>query len=213
MKPYSFIKQALDYIFAAIFTILLSPLLLVIAIAIKLDSPGPVLFKQRRVGKDRKEFDIYKFRTMKSDAPKDQPTHLLSDPYRYITKTGRFLRKSSLDELPQLFNIFKGEMSFIGPRPALWNQYDLIQARENQESKVGISANSCHPGISGWAQVNGRDELPIDVKAGYDGYYTQKMSFILDFKILFMTIKSVLWSKGVLEGGSKSTELKEGENK
>jgi len=118
MKPYSFIKQALDYIFAAIFTILLSPLLLVIAIAIKLDSPGPVLFKQRRVGKDRKEFDIYKFRTMKSDAPKDQPTHLLSDPYRYITKTGRFLRKSSLDELPQLFNIFKGEMSFIGPRPA-----------------------------------------------------------------------------------------------
>lgn len=203
MKPYHYIKQTFDYLFAVCLTILLSPILIIVAVIIKLDSKGPVLFKQKRIGKDSAVFGIYKFRTMRTDTPKDLPTHLFNNPESFITKIGRFLRKSSLDELPQLFNIIKGQMSFIGPRPALWNQYDLIEARESQEIKVGISANTIKPGITGWAQVNGRDELPIDVKADYDGYYAKNISFLLDVKILFMTISSVITTKGVSEGGPK----------
>jgi O-antigen biosynthesis protein WbqP len=177
---------------------------LIIAITIKLDSKGPVLFKQKRIGKDLAEFHIYKYRSMRSDTPSDMPTHLFRDPESYITASGRFLRKSSLDELPQLFNILKGEMSFIGPRPALWNQYDLIKAREEQKAKAGANANGIKPGITGWAQVNGRDELPIDVKANLDGYYARNLSFTLDMKILFMTVFGVLTGKDVSEGGPKA---------
>ncbi|HVI42367.1 MAG TPA: sugar transferase [Anaerovoracaceae bacterium] len=204
MKTYLWIKQILDYLFAAILIIVLSPILLLLAIIIKLDSKGPVLFKQKRIGKDCVEFNILKFRTMRVDTPSDMPTHLFANSESFITAPGRFLRKSSLDELPQLFNILKGEMSFIGPRPALWNQYDLINAREEQAIKSGANANGVKPGITGWAQVNGRDELPIDVKANFDGYYARNLSFTLDVKILFMTVFSVLTSKGVSEGGPKA---------
>lgn len=204
MKLYPRVKQILDRIFALCLIIVLVPLLFLILIIIKLDSKGPVLFKQKRVGKDGVVFDIYKFRTMKASAPKDTPTHLFEDPEIYITKPGKFLRKTSIDELPQLLNILKGEMSFIGPRPALWNQYDLLQARDNQKMKTGISANFIKPGITGWAQVNGRDELPIDVKAELDGFYAKNISFSLDVRIFFMTIFSVLTRKGVSEGGPKA---------
>lgn len=203
MKPYLWVKQILDYLFSIILIIVLSPMLLIIALIIKLDSKGPVLFKQKRIGKDCIEFDVYKFRSMRTDTPSDMPTHLFQNAESYITASGNFLRKSSLDELPQLFNILKGEMSFIGPRPALWNQYDLIQARENQAERLGVNANSIKPGITGWAQVNGRDDLPIDVKADLDGFYAFNLSFKLDIKILFMTFFSVLTSKGVSEGGPK----------
>lgn len=197
MNFYRYIKQILDYLAAFCLTILLSPILLLLAIIIKLDSKGPVLFKQKRMGKDHVEFYIYKFRSMRTDTPKDMPTHLFDNPDAFITRIGRFLRKSSLDELPQLFNILAGKMSFVGPRPALWNQYDLIEARKN------LGADKMKPGITGWAQVNGRDELPIDVKANYDGYYAKHLTFLLDLKILIMTIGSVLTSKGVSEGGPK----------
>jgi Sugar transferases involved in lipopolysaccharide synthesis len=204
MKPYFWVKQILDYIGSLVLIILLSPILLLIALIVKLDSTGPVLFKQKRIGKDCSEFFLYKFRTMRTDTPKDMPTHLFRDAESYITASGKMLRKSSLDELPQLFNILKGEMSFIGPRPALWNQYDLIQARKEQSVKAGVDANSLRPGITGWAQVNGRDELPIPVKADLDGYYAKNLSFLLDLKILFMTFFSVITSRGVSEGGPKS---------
>jgi O-antigen biosynthesis protein WbqP len=161
---------------------------------IKLDSRGPVLFKQKRVGKYKKEFYILKFRTMRSDTPKDMPTHMLENPEEFITRMGRLLRKTSLDELPQIINIFKGEMSFIGPRPALWNQFDLITERD----KYG--ANDIAPGLSGWAQVNGRDELSILEKAELDGYYTRHMSLKLDIKILFLTFIHVTSARGVSEG-------------
>lgn len=170
--------------------------MLVIAVAIKADSKGPILFKQRRVGKGKKHFMILKFRTMRTDTPHDAPTHELSDPKRWITKVGGFLRKTSLDELPQLFNIFVGQMSVIGPRPALWNQFDLIEERD----KYG--ANDVRPGLTGWAQINGRDELEIDVKARLDGEYIEKMSFGFDLKCFFGTVKSVLKSDGVVEGGT-----------
>ena len=204
MKPYFGVKQILDYLFAFILIVVLSPILLIIALIVKLDSKGPVLFKQKRIGRNRTEFYLYKYRSMRTDTPSDMPTHLFSNAESFITASGRFLRKSSLDELPQLFNILKGEMSFIGPRPALWNQYDLIQAREDQALKTGANANSVMPGITGWAQVNGRDELPIDVKADLDGYYAKNLSFILDVKIILMTFFSVLTSKGVSEGGPKA---------
>ena len=203
MKLYPHIKQIVDRILALCLAVFLSPLLLLICIIIKLDSEGPVLFKQKRVGKDGANFEIYKFRTMKTSAPKETPTHLFEKPESYITKSGRTLRKTSLDELPQLLNILKGDMSFIGPRPALWNQYDLLQAREDQKKKTGISANSIKPGVTGWAQVNGRDELPIDVKADFDGFYAKNISFSFDIRIFFMTIFSVLMRKGVSEGGPK----------
>jgi O-antigen biosynthesis protein WbqP len=178
----------------------LSPFYLIIAILIKLDSKGPVFFKQKRVGKDKKHFYILKFRTMRTDTPKDMPTHMLSNPEIFITRVGKFLRKSSLDELPQLINILKGEMSIIGPRPALWNQYDLIEERD----KYG--ANNVVPGLTGWAQINGRDELPIPVKAKLDGEYVENISFLFDLKVFFKTIKSVLKSEGVKEGLNNVSE-------
>ena len=200
MKPYLRLKTVLDTGFALILTVILSPLLVLLAVLIKITSPGPVLFRQTRIGKDKKEFEIFKFRTMRTDTPKDMPTHLFTDAERFITPVGRFLRKSSLDELPQLFNILRGEMSFIGPRPALWNQFDLIEARDQ------LNANSLRPGITGWAQINGRDEIPIDRKAAYDGYYVEHVSLWLDLKILLLTFTTVLTAKGVSEGGPKKED-------
>lgn len=173
------------------------PLFLFLAVFIKAESKGPVFFLQKRVGKDKSYFNIYKFRTMRTDAPKDMPTHMLSDPDKYITKTGRFLRRTSLDELPQLLNILKGEMSFVGPRPALWNQEDLIVLRD-----LG-GANSCVPGLTGLAQVNGRDELPLEVKARFDNEYAQRICFVLDFKIVVITMVKAVFGDGVKEGGVK----------
>lgn len=194
MKKYVYVKNIVDFLFALILVVPLAPILLIIALAIKLESKGPVLFKQKRVGKDNTYFYILKFRTMRVDTPHDMPTHLLNGATNYITKVGGFLRKSSLDELPQIFNILCGQMSFIGPRPALWNQDDLIAAREE------VGANQIKPGLTGWAQVNGRDELEISVKAQYDGEYVKNMSLALDLKIIWLTIKNVLLSKGVVEG-------------
>ena len=167
---------------------------------IRLDSPGPVLFRQKRVGLHKSHFNILKFRTMRIDTPRDMPTHLLENPEQWITKVGGFLRKTSLDELPQIFNIFLGQMSVIGPRPALWNQYDLIAERD----KYG--ANDVVPGLTGWAQINGRDELPIDVKARLDGEYVERMSFLFDVKCFFGTVTSVLKRDGVVEGGTGAME-------
>ncbi len=195
-KKYLRIKRGADIALSGMAIICLSPLLAVISAAIKMESPGPVLFKQKRVGKDKKIFEIWKFRSMRADTPKDIPTHMLSDPDQYITKTGKFLRKTSLDELPQIFNILKGEMSIIGPRPALWNQDDLIAERD----KYG--ANSILPGLTGWAQINGRDELEIPVKAQLDGEYVEKIGFAMDIKCFLGTIGSVLASDGVIEGGT-----------
>lgn len=173
---------------------LLSPVMLIIALAVKIDSKGPVLFRQKRVAKGKEHFQILKFRTMYADVPKDVPTHLLTDPASKITKVGRFLRKSSLDELPQIWNILVGDMSIIGPRPALWNQFDLIAERD----KYG--ANDIRPGLTGLAQVMGRDELPIEVKAGYDGQYARNITFAEDVRIFFKTITNVISAKGVKEG-------------
>ncbi len=192
----NFIKRIIGFLMALILVILLSPILLIIAIAIKCESKGPVLFKQKRVGKHKKLFEIYKFRSMRTDTPKDQPTHLLQNPESYITKVGGFLRKTSLDELPQLFNILKGEMAWVGPRPALWNQYDLIEERD----KYG--ANDVMPGLTGWAQINGRDELEIPVKAKFDGEYVEKCSFLFDLKCFLGTFISVAKQDGVVEGGT-----------
>jgi O-antigen biosynthesis protein WbqP len=189
-------KRIIDVILALLGLIVFSPLFLLLIIAVKLDSPGPVLFKQRRVGKDKQEFMILKFRTMRIDTPKDTPTHLLANPDAYITKVGRFLRKTSLDEIPQVLNIIKGEMSIIGPRPALWNQDDLVAERD----QYGV--NDLVPGLTGWAQINGRDELPIAVKARLDGEYVERFGFGMDFKCFFGTIKSVLKRDGVVEGGT-----------
>lgn len=183
-------------VFSCLAIVVLSPVLLLIAIAIKLDSKGPVLFKQKRVGKNKTHFMIYKFRSMYVDAPSDMPTHLLKDPTAMITKVGAFLRKTSLDELPQLFNIFKGEMAIVGPRPALWNQYDLIEERDKYR------ANDIRPGLTGWAQINGRDELEIDEKSKLDGYYVENMGLLLDIKCFFGTFISVAKSEGVVEGGT-----------
>ena len=193
---YKFIKRILDIVLSLCGMIVLSPLFLVLIIAIKLDSRGPVLFKQKRIGLHKKHFFILKFRTMRIDTPKDTPTHLLENPEQWITKVGKFMRKTSLDELPQIWNIFVGDMSIIGPRPALWNQYDLIEERD----KYG--ANDVLPGLTGWAQINGRDELPIKRKAELDGYYVKNMSFALDCRCFFGTILSVLKSDGVVEGGT-----------
>ncbi|WP_434717420.1 sugar transferase [Lactococcus lactis] len=193
---YPIIKRSLSIIISGIAIIVLAPVLLGIAIAIKIDSTGPVLFKQKRVGKNKSHFMIYKFRSMYVDAPADMPTHMLKDPTILITKVGAFLRKTSLDELPQLFNIFKGEMAIVGPRPALWNQFDLIAERDKYR------ANDIRPGLTGWAQINGRDELEIEDKSRLDGYYVDNMSFLLDLKCFFGTFLSVLRSDGVVEGGT-----------
>ncbi|MFL2128269.1 sugar transferase [Ruoffia sp. FAM 26255] len=197
---YIIIKRMIDFILSLIAIIILSPIFLVLAIWIKIDSPGPVFFKQKRIGKNRTFFQIYKFRTMRSDTPRDTPTHMLNDPASFITRSGHFLRKTSLDELPQLINIIKGEMAIIGPRPALWNQDDLADERD----KYG--ANSVLPGLSGWAQINGRDELPIPIKAKLDGDYVERMSFVFDIKCTIGTIMSVLKSDGVVEGGTGNVE-------
>lgn len=189
-----FFKRLIDLILSASALILLAIPMLIIAIAIKLDSKGPVFFKQKRVGLHKKHFNILKFRTMYTETPKDAPTHLLQNPDIYITKVGKFLRKSSLDELPQLINIVMNDMSIVGPRPALWNQYDLIEERD----KYG--ANDVMPGLTGWAQINGRDELEIPVKAKFDGEYVQKLSFMFDMKCFFGTFSKVLTSDGVVEG-------------
>ena len=194
---YKFIKRILDIILSLSGMIVLSPLFLVLIIAIKLDSKGPVLFKQKRIGLHKKHFFILKFRTMRIDTPKDTPTHLLENPEQWITKVGKFMRKTSLDELPQIWNIFVGDMSIIGPRPALWNQYDLIEERDR------YGANDVLPGLTGWAQINGRDELPIKQKAVLDGYYVKNVSFALDCRCFFGTILSVLKSDGVVEGGPR----------
>lgn len=195
-KCYLPIKRLIDLVLSVCGLIVLSPLLIAIVIAIKLDSKGPVIFKQKRVGKNKTYFNIWKFRTMRTDAPKDMPTHLLSSPDAYITKIGKFLRQTSLDELPQILQIVVGKMSIIGPRPALWNQYDLIEERD----KYG--ANDITPGLTGWAQVNGRDELEIPVKAKLDGEYVEKMGFVMDCKCFIMTIFSVARHDGVIEGGT-----------
>lgn len=199
---YQVVKRLLAILISGLAIIILSPVLLAVAIAIKCDSKGPVLFKQKRVGKDKKHFMIYKFRSMYVDAPADMPTHMLKDPTAMITKVGAFLRKTSLDELPQLFNIFKGEMAIVGPRPALWNQYDLIAERDK------YNANSIRPGLTGWAQINGRDELEIDEKSRLDGYYVAHMSFLMDLKCFFGTFISVLKSDGVVEGGTGNKDNK-----
>ncbi|HBX22991.1 MAG TPA: sugar transferase [Desulfotomaculum sp.] len=191
---YMKIKRLIDIILSLIGLIVLSPVFLILVIVIKLDSKGPVLFKQKRVGIHKSYFNILKFRTMRIDTPKDTPTHLLENPEQYITKMGKFLRKTSLDELPQIWNIFVGQMSIIGPRPALWNQYDLIEERD----KYG--ANAVPPGLTGWSQINGRDELPIEVKAELDGKYVQRMSLGMDIKCFLATIGSVVKSDGVVEG-------------
>ena len=199
-KMYSEIKRIADFILSFLGIVILSPLLIFIMLAIKLTSKGPVIFKQKRIGLGKTTFEIYKFRTMRADTPKDIPTHLLKDPAHFITKIGRFLRKTSMDELPQLFNILKGEMSIIGPRPALWNQFDLIAERD----KYG--ANDIRPGLTGWAQINGRDELPIEVKARYDGEYVRKMSFLFDLKCFVGTIIHVIKHDGIVEGETATKE-------
>ncbi len=202
MTGYRYIKRIIDIILSGLAIIILSPLLLILCIAIKLDSPGPILFTQKRVGIHKTYFQIYKFRTMRTDTPKDMPTHMLNNPEQYITKTGRFLRKTSLDELPQIFNIFKGDMSIVGPRPALWNQDDLVAERD----KYG--ANDVTPGLTGWAQINGRDELEIPVKAKLDGEYVKKYGFAMDVRCFFGTFLSVLRQDGVVEGGTGSMKEK-----
>lgn len=192
----AYFKRGLDFLLALLILILISPVFILLMCCIKLDSKGPVFFKQKRIGKNKTYFYILKFRTMYTDAPKDMPTHLLQNPEAFITKTGKFLRKTSLDELPQLLNILKGEMSFVGPRPALWNQYDLIEERDKYK------ANDIKPGLTGWAQINGRDELEIDIKAKFDGEYVKRMSFLFDIRCFFATFFSVLRQDGVVEGGT-----------
>lgn len=190
------IKRLVDIVLSLLGIILLFPIYVVLIIAIKLDSEGPVLFKQKRVGLHKQTFNMLKFRTMKIDTPKDTPTHLLENPDQYITRVGKFLRKTSLDELPQIWNILIGDMSIIGPRPALWNQYDLIKKRE----KYGV--NDIPAGLTGWAQINGRDELPIEIKAQLDGEYAENIGFWMDIKCFFGTIISVFKRDGVVEGGT-----------
>ena len=193
-------KRLIDLLLSACAIVVLSPVYLLICIAIVADDPGPVFFRQKRVGIHKTHFLILKFRTMKVSTPKDVPTHLLENPEQYITRVGKFLRKTSLDELPQIFQIFTGKMAIIGPRPALWNQFDLIAERDP------YGANDVRPGLTGWAQINGRDELPIDVKARFDGEYVQNLSFAFDCKCFFGTIRSVLKSEGVVEGGTGQLE-------
>lgn len=196
-------KRIIDVVLALLGLIILSPMFLIIILAIKLDSKGPIFFKQRRVGKNKKIFKIYKFRTMKVDTPSNAPTHLLKNSNFFITKVGKFLRKTSLDELPQLVNIMKNEMSVIGPRPALWNQYDLILERDK------YCANGIQPGLTGLAQINGRDELSIEKKAALDGIYVQKMSFLFDIKCFLGSIISVVKKEGLVEGGTGSMKIHE----
>ncbi len=201
---YKIVKKTLDFLLSLIGLILLSPIFIVLIFFIKKDSKGPIFFKQKRFGKNKKFFYIYKFRTMHVDTPKDMPTHLLQDPTKCITKFGGFMRKTSLDELPQIINILKGEMSIVGPRPVLWNQNDLITERD----KYG--ANDIPVGLTGWAQINGRDELPIPDKAKLDGEYVINKSTWLDMKCIWLTAFSVFKNEGVVEGGTGSLNYKDG---
>ena len=196
------VKRALAIVLSLVGILVLGWLLILLSIAIKLDSPGPVLFRQKRVGLGKSHFYILKFRTMRIDTPRDMPTHLLVNPEQYITRVGRFLRKTSLDELPQLFNILAGHMAIVGPRPALWNQFDLIAERDR------YGANDIRPGLTGWAQINGRDELEIDVKARYDGEYVQRMSLGFDIRCILGTITAVIRRDGVVEGGTGAVKMK-----
>lgn len=189
-----YMKRGIDCILSLIGLIILSPILLIIAVIIKVTSPGPILFRQERVGKNNEHFRIMKFRTMRIDTPKDCPTHLLVNPDQYITKIGHILRKTSLDELPQLWNIFIGDMAVIGPRPSLPNQYDLNELRDQN------GASAVRPGLTGLAQISGRDELEISVKAALDGEYVKNISFFMDLKLFLGTFISVLRSDGVKEG-------------
>ncbi len=200
---YMRVKRIIDIALSFLAMVFLAPVFLILIIAIKLDSPGPILFKQKRVGIHKNHFYILKFRTMRIDTPKDMPTHLLENPEQWITKVGKFLRKTSLDELPQIWNIFVGEMSIIGPRPALWNQYDLIEERD----KYGT--NDVPVGLTGWAQINGRDELPIEVKARLDGEYVQRVSFLFDCRCFIGTVLAVLKHDGVVEGGTGELRKRE----
>lgn len=203
----NYLKRWIDIVMSLIGIVCLSWLYLILIVAIRLDSPGPIFFRQKRVGKNKCYFQILKFRTMRTDTPHDMPTHLLEDPDQFITRTGRFLRKTSLDELPQLFNILKGDMSVVGPRPALWNQYDLIQERDR------YGANDIRPGLTGWAQTHGRDELEIGEKAKLDGYYAKHLGFWLDMKCFLRTIGTVPRSDGVVEGGTGRMAKEHGEEK
>lgn len=193
-------KYSIDRFLGICASVVLLPVFALLAVLIFIDDPGPIIFKQKRVGNHKKYFHIYKFRTMKVDTPKDVPTHLLKNPDQYITRMGHFLRKTSLDELPQVFNIAKGEICVCGPRPALWNQDDLIEERDR------YGANDIKPGLTGWAQINGRDELPIDVKAGLDGEYVKKLGLIMDLRCFFGTFAAVFAGKGVVEGGTGAME-------
>ncbi len=195
-----FFKRCIDVLLSGLGLLILALPMGVIAIIIKCEDAGPAFFKQQRIGKGKGQFALVKFRSMRMDTPHDTPTHLLDNPQQYILKVGGFLRKTSLDELPQLWNIFKGDMSIIGPRPALWNQDDLVAARDL------YGANDVRPGLTGWAQINGRDELPIDVKAKLDGEYIERMGFLFDCRCFFGTITSVLKSDGVVEGGTGELE-------
>lgn len=201
------VKRLMDIVLSFLALILLSPVFLILIIAIKVDSKGPVLFKQKRVGIHKSHFNILKFRTMRIDTPKDCPTHLLENPDQWITKVGKFLRKTSLDELPQIWNIFVGQMSIIGPRPALWNQYDLIEERDK------FGANDVPVGLTGWAQINGRDTVEIEDKARFDGEYVEKMGFKMDVKCFFGTIVNVLNRSGVVEGGTGEMKKAEAQKK
>lgn len=201
-----FFKRFFDIILSVGGIIVLGFPMLIIAVAIKSDSTGPVFFKQKRVGINKTHFNILKFRTMYADTPKDVPTADLSDPEKWITKVGKILRKTSLDEIPQLFNILMGQMSIIGPRPALWNQFDLIEERD----KYG--ANDVRPGLTGWAQINGRDELEIEEKSRLDGEYVHNISFLFDIKCFIKTIKSVIKSEGFVEGSCDTIKKPEPKN-
>ncbi len=196
------VKRLIDIILSLLGLVILLPIFVILSMAIKIDSKGPVLFKQKRFGLHKKYFNILKFRTMKINTPKDTPTHLLNKPDQWITKIGRFMRKTSLDELPQILNILKGEMSIIGPRPALWNQYDLIEERDR------YGANDIPVGLTGWAQISGRDELTIQEKSKLDGEYAKQIGISMDIKCFFLTIASVLKEDGVIEGGIKSNNKK-----
>lgn len=195
------LKRIFDFLMSLIAIIILSPVILIVALAVKFTSPGPMLFKQRRIGKDNVEFEIYKFRTMRIDTP-NVPTHLLENPEQWITPVGKFLRKTSLDELPQLFNILKGEMSIVGPRPALYNQIDL------RDMRTAVGIHKLIPGLTGWAQINGRDEIPLSLKVSLDKEYLDRKSFLFDIKIILMTVLSVIKSEGVQEGKAKNNNEK-----
>ena len=199
---YRIIKRLMDILLSVLGLLILAPIFLILIVAIKLDSKGPILFRQKRVGTHKSHFDILKFRTMRIDTPKDTPTHMLENPDCYITRVGKFLRKTSLDELPQIINILKGEMSIVGPRPALWNQYDLIAQRDL------FGANDVPVGLTGWAQINGRDELEIEVKAQLDGEYARKIGLGMDLRCFFGTFLSVFRGDGVVEGGTGSVRKK-----